>query len=127
MGSFFTKFNFMKKIFFLILICGSAIFASAQTTDSTTTTTTTTTHKYYYYPSTNVYWDEATGSYWYWDKSTSSWSSTQTLPATITIDKTTTKYPIEYAGNDPWKNNMADLKKYKVKKNGVVKMKPKDE
>jgi hypothetical protein len=114
----------MKKILFLILVCGTVITASAQTTDSVTTTTTT--HKYYYYPSSNVYFDEASGNYMYWDQSTSQWSTTQTLPATITIEKTT-RYPIHYSGNDPWKNNLADMKKYKVKKNGVVKMKPKDQ
>ena len=116
----------MKKILFLILICGAAITASAQSTDSTTTTTTTTTsHKYYYYPSSNVYFDEASGNYWYWNGASSDWSMVQSLPDTVKIEKTTTRYPITYSGNDPWKNNAEDLKKYKVKKNGAVKIKPK--
>jgi len=112
----------MKKILLGLLICGSMLSASAQVTDSTTVTTTT--HKYYYYPSSNVYFDEGSGNYWYWDNSTSQWSMTQTLPTTITLEKS--RYAVDYKGNDPWKNNMADMKKYKVKNNGTVKMKPKD-
>ncbi|MGN6540766.1 MAG: hypothetical protein ACTHKY_08170 [Ginsengibacter sp.] len=109
----------MKKILFLMLISGSMLTASAQVTDSTTTTV----HKYYYYPSSNVYFDEASGNYWYKDN-TSKWSETQTLPATITVEKTP-RYSITYNGTEPWKNNTADIKKYKVKKNGTVKMKTK--
>jgi hypothetical protein len=115
----------MKKILLSMLICGSLLSASAQVTDTTTNTTVTTTHKYYYYPSSNIYYDNASGNYWYWDKSTSQWMMTQTLPSTITLEKTP-QYPITYNGNDPWKNNMADMKKYKVRKNGTIKIKPKD-
>jgi hypothetical protein len=50
---------------------------------------------------------------------------TQTLPSTITVVETQ-RYPITYKGDDPWKNNKADQMKYKTKKNGKVKMKPKD-
>jgi len=109
----------MKKILFLMLISGSMLTASAQVTDSTTTTV----HKYYYYPSSNVYFDEASGNYWYKDN-TSKWSETQTLPTTITVEKTP-RYSLKYNGTEPWKNNAADIKKYKVKKNGTVKMKTK--
>lgn len=112
----------MKKVLMALLICGSIFSATAQTT---TTTTTTTTHKYYYYPSTNVYYDDATGNYWYWDNSSSQWSMTQTLPSTITVTETTKRYPITYKGDDPWKNNASDKMKYKTKKNGKTKMKPK--
>ena len=113
----------MKKILFLLLVCGAMLSAQAQTTTSTTTTTTT--HKYYYYPSTNVYFDEASGNYWYWDNSSSQWSMTQTLPSTITVTETTQRYPIMYKGDDPWKNNAADKAKYKTKKNGKGKTKQK--
>ncbi|MDB5200495.1 MAG: hypothetical protein JWO92_2458 [Chitinophagaceae bacterium] len=111
----------MKKILFLLLICGSIFSASAQTT---TTTTTTTTHKYYYYPTSNVYFDELSGNYWYWDNTSSAWSMTQTLPATITVVETQ-RYPVTYTGDDPWKNNAADIKKYKSK-NGKEKVKTRD-
>ncbi len=112
----------MKKILFLLLVCGSMLSATAQTT---TTTTTTTTHKYYYYPSSNVYFDESSGNYWYWDNTSSSWSMTQTLPSTITVMQTQRR-PIMYKGDDPWKNNAADMRKYKSKK-GKEKMKGHDD
>jgi hypothetical protein len=89
----------------------SMLSASAQVT---TTTTTTTTHKYYYYPSSNVYFDESSGNYWYWDNSSSGWSMVQTLPSTITLVQTH-RYPIHYMGDDPWKNNATDKRKYKAK------------
>ena len=103
----------MKKILFLILVCGAMVFsASAQVT--TTDSSTVTVHKYYYYPSTNVYFDEASGDYWYYDDANTRWNTVKTLPSTIVVEKTQ-KYPIDYKGNDPWKNNAADKQKYKVK------------
>jgi hypothetical protein len=111
----------MKKILLALFVFGTFLTASAQTTK--TTTTTTTTHKYYYYPESNVYYDQASNSYWYYDEPTTQWTTVQTLPSTITVSKT--RYPITYKGDDPWKNNAADMKKYKVKHNGNVKMKPK--
>ena len=111
----------MKKIIFSLLICGSMLTASAQVTDSTTTTV----HKYYYYPSSNVYFDEATGDYWYLDNTTSQWSMVKTLPSTIQVE-TTEKKSIDYSGNDPWKNNADDIKKYKEKED-KTKMKSDDE
>ena len=108
------------------------------TTPSTTTAPTTSTstptdnasvqpgqHDYYYYPSQNVYYDKASGNYWYKETpDATTWTETTTLPSTISL-QSEQGYPIQYNGNDPWKNNTADLKKYKVKDNGVVKMKTK--
>ena len=86
-------------------------WASAQvTTDSAVVTT----HKYYYYPSSNVYFDEASGNYWYLDNTTSQWSMVQALPSTITVE-TIERQPIDYVGDDPWRNNADDIKKYKMK------------
>ena len=112
----------MKKILFLLLLAGTMLSVSAQTT---TTTTRTTTHKYryYYFPAQNIYYDEDSGNYWYWDNANSQWSMVQNLPSNITVVKTQ-RYPVLYNGNDPWMNNAADIKKYKVKKNGKVKIKP---
>lgn len=116
----------MKKIFLSILISGSILSASAQdSTVKTTTTTTTTAHKYSYYPSVNVYFDESTGTYWYLDSGATTWTKTQTLPATIVVEKTP-QIPLDYTGEEPWKDNAADIKKYKVKKNGSIKIKMKD-
>jgi hypothetical protein len=122
----------MKKILLLTLICGGMLSASAQTTDSTntnantnaTTTTTTTSHQYYYYPSANIYWDQATGNYWYKDNTSNQWVETQTLPSTVTLDNNAEKYSLDYTGDQPYKNNAQDIKKYKVKSNGTVKIKP---
>lgn len=120
----------MKKILLSVLVCGSILSASAQEpTTQTTTTVTTTAHKYFYYPASDVYFDQATSNYWYHEKGSSTWTVTQTLPSTIIVEKTSPQYPINYTGNDPWKNNMADVKKYKIKKNGkaIIKMKDKDD
>lgn len=117
----------MKKILLSLLVSGSMLFAIAQdSTTKTTTTTTTTAHNYSYYPANDVYFDESTGNYWYKDKGSSSWTMTQSLPATIIVEKTSPKHPIIYKGDEPWKNNSADVKKYKTKRNGTVKIKMKD-
>jgi hypothetical protein len=107
----------MKKIIIALLVCGSIFSATAQTdsTRITTTTTTTTTHKYFYYPSTNIYFDEASGNYWYLDNDTEAWNMVRTLPSTITVTETTERYPVTYMGDDPWKENAEHIKKYKVK------------
>jgi hypothetical protein len=110
----------MKKILFVLLVSIVGYSAMAQ---NQTTTTTTTTHKYYYYPSTNVYWDQASGNYWYYDNG--NWTSVQSLPSTVTITKTTPKYRIYTSGDEPYVNNATDMKKYKVKRNGTIKSKPK--
>ena len=69
-------------------------------------------HEYYFYPSTNVYYDKANGNYWYKESpSSTNWTQTTTLPSTYSIEKEKS-YPIQYEGNDPWKNNAADLKNY---------------
>jgi hypothetical protein len=119
----------MKKILLSLMVFGSVLTASAQdsTTKTTTTTTTTTApHKYSYYPSNDVYFDQSTGSYWYHDKGSTTWMMTKTLPSTIMVEKTSPQFPINYTGDDPWKNNTTDVKKYKIKKNGTVKVKMKD-
>lgn len=116
----------MKKTLLGILICGSTLSALAQDSNvKTTTTTTSTAHKYYYYPESNVYFDEVTGNYWYQDKGATQWTKTQTLPATIIVEKTQQNL-VPFDGDEPWKNNMKDVKKYKTKKNGAVKIKMKD-
>jgi len=126
----------MKKILFLTLICGSILSVSAQVVpvpppvtaapEVTTVPTTTITHKYYYYPTSNMYYDESTGDYWQHDNTSGQWTQTHTLPATVTVEKTP-KYPITYTGTDnqPWKDNASDIRKYKVRKNGTVKIKKK--
>ena len=112
----------MKQIFFLFLLAVTMLSVSAQTT---TTTTRTTTHKYryYYYPAQYIYYDEDSGNYWYWDNTSSQWTVVQNLPSNVKVVQAR-RYPVLYNGNDPWMNNAADIKKYKIKKNGKVKIKP---
>jgi len=119
------KITVMKKSMLVLILSLAALYGSAQDTTVKTTTTTTVTHKYVYYPSVNVYFDQATGDYWYQDKDATEWTRTQTLPSTIIVDKTP-QFPVESTGTDPWKNNQADIKKYKIKKNGTVKIKTRD-
>ena len=113
----------MKKMLFVLLISTLGLTAMAQ--NETTSTTTTTTHRYYFYPTTNVYYDDVTGNYWYYDDPTTQWVIVKTLPTKYSIKKAT-RYHVDYNGDDPWKNNANDMKKYKVKSNGKIKAKPVD-
>jgi len=112
----------MKKVLLSLLICVSILTASAQDVITKTTTVTTDSHDYLFYPSQNVYFEKASGNYWYLAPGSNTWTMTQTLPPTIVVEKTA-QYPITYVGTDPWKNNSGDIKKYKVKKNGTIKIK----
>jgi hypothetical protein len=49
---------------------------------------------------------------------------TPTLPSTVTIEKNTPRFLLSYSGNEPYQNNASDIKKYKTKNNGAVKIKP---
>jgi len=114
----------MKKLIYLLIICfsiGSSLSLKAQDTTSTTQ------HqqmKFYYYPSSNVYLNPSTNDYWYYDEGTSTWTSARELPSNITLVKSP-RYLVYHNDADVWKDNAAHLKKYKVKKNGEVKTKPK--
>ncbi len=115
----------MKRIFIVMLaVFGSvsAFKASAQTT--TQSTTTTTTHRYYYYPEENVYFDPDANYYWIYETPSTKWVRVQTLPGTIVVAKKP-RYIVRYEGADPWKENAEHIKKYKIKKNGDVKVKDK--
>ena len=115
----------MKKILFgcmmMFAVC-SAVNVNAQ---DASTATSTTRVKYWYYPSSNVYFNDATGDYWYFDQPTTTWMDVKTLPSTYVISEKTPRYSVWHNGSDVWKDNSMHLKKYKVKKNGRVKMKQK--
>jgi hypothetical protein len=120
----------MKKLLLLSLICGAAFSADAQVVTDTVTTTTSrkvtrasVKHRYYYYPGSNVYFDETSGNYWYRSAPDTTWTMAQTLPTTITIDRGS-RYLMPYNNDEPWRHNAADIKKYKIKKDGSVKVKP---
>ncbi|KAA9035897.1 hypothetical protein FW778_20320 [Ginsengibacter hankyongi] len=100
----------MKKLIqglVLVLLLGCAVQVKAQQTKV----------QYYYYPSSNVYYNPQTNEYWYKDTTTTSWVTVKTLPANVTVSDND-KQVVYYNGTDPWKNNTADQKKYKVKRGG---------
>ncbi|MDB5229315.1 MAG: hypothetical protein JWN76_120 [Chitinophagaceae bacterium] len=111
----------MKKILFIMMVlCSLTAFkASAQTT-------TTTTHRYYYYPDANVYYDLNGRDYWYYDQPNSKWVSGTTLPSGMVVARRK-HYTVRYSGTDPWRENDTHRQKYKVKKDGRVKVKNKND
>jgi hypothetical protein len=97
----------------LLFALGSSIDVNAQRT------------RYYYYPETNVYYNTVTGDYWYYDEPSTTWMTVRALPSTLTINDND-RYVLMYDGTDVYKENAVHKKKYKVKKNGEIKEKPKD-
>jgi hypothetical protein len=117
----------MKKILLgaLVLLSVYGFKASAQVNTSTASTGVTTHHhhEYYYYRSSNVYYDPEASVYVYYDEPSSKWLSAQKLPSNLVIANSP-RYTIVYDGDDVWQQNAVHLKKYKVKKNGRIKIKP---
>lgn len=109
----------MKKIIFSLALMLSIFSISRVYAQDPVVTET----HYYYYPSDNVYYNETTGDYWYYDTPTSGWISVKTLPANIVIKDNAPRFDVVYSGTDVWKDNKMHLKKYKVKKDGRVKAK----
>jgi hypothetical protein len=122
----------MKKIIIALgIVCcvGTAETVSAQDTTTRTTVTThrttTTTHtrtRYFYYPDQNVYYNIESGDYYYYDAPTTKWTQVRALPATISVEKVP-RYTLYYEGEDIYKENPQHIKKFKVKKDGEVKVK----
>jgi hypothetical protein len=111
----------MKRIIVsLMLVVGLGL--SIQATAQQTQTQTQTRVRYYYYPSSNVYYNPTENEYWYYDDASSQWQYVQNLPTTIKMTKTP-RYTVYYNGEDVWKDNTMHQRKYKIKKNGVVKAK----
>lgn len=105
----------------MLVVTGSVFgFKASAQTDPTTSNVEP--HRYYYFPNSNVYYDPDAKFYWYYDESVTKWIKGQSLPGTVVVDKTP-KYIVRYKGDDPWKNNEEDIKKFKVKKNGEIKVK----
>lgn len=115
---------FMKKMIFMVVVVLASVMvqkASAQVTQSTSTTTTTT-HRYFYYPEANVYFDPDAETYWYYDQPETKWVISKNLPSTIQVKKTP-RYIVRYNGNDPYSQNAEHIKKFKIKRDGSVKVK----
>jgi hypothetical protein len=114
----------MKKIILgLLLFFTVSIKLSAQTQTQTDTTGMT---RYWYYPGENYYYNDVTGDYWYWDQPTVKWMDVKKLPPSYRVTDTDDRYPVYYRGTDVWKDNKTHKTKYKVKKNGTIKEKPKN-
>ena len=110
----------MKKILLAMIVCLSLLAGKQSAAQDTVVQQT----KYYYYPSSNVYFNPATNDYWYYDEPSTTWTSVKELPSTMTLVRSP-RYLVYYKGTDVWKDNPAHVKKFKVKKNGDIKVKPK--
>jgi hypothetical protein len=113
----------MKKLFFSLLVL-FAITANvnAQVTNEPNPMAQTPANQpennaYWYYPQQNVYYNDVAKSYWYWDKTSSTWMKAVELATPYTpVTDTDTRYKITYDGNDIWKDNTDHKNKYKVQK-----------
>jgi hypothetical protein len=119
----------MKKILFLslVVLMGFSAMAQEPATAATAATNDAGRVKFFYYPSTNIYYNEATSEYLHYDDATSTWLTVKQLPTTVVVEPTAMKYAVYYNGNEIWKENAAHKTKYKVKKDGTVKEKSKDD
>ena len=91
----------MKKILFLVfLMIGFSILNNAQAQKT----------KFYYYPSSNVYFNTASGKYIY--NNNGQWTTVKSLPAKKPLDP----HRVIVYNNTPevWVNNPSHIKKYKT-------------
>jgi len=107
----------MKKILLsLLLFVAVATKLSAQTPGEI---------KFWYYPSQNVYYNEASGNYWYFDATSKKWTWVKQLPTTYTvITATDERYPVTYKNNDVWMDNKTHTVKYKKHKTKIKENSP---
>lgn len=103
----------MKRTFFGILL----LFAIATKVEAQEAI------KYWYYPAQNVYFNEESGNYWFYDESRVEWVEASRLPAWLTMTDNDARYEISYKGPKVWKDNKKHKEKYKLKKDGTVKEK----
>jgi len=114
----------MRKIFYgLSLLFAVTTRVSAQIDETTTVVR----HYYYYYPAQNIYYDEVAGDYWYYDASTAKWVEVTTLPSAYIVKDKDNRYKIYYNGENVWMDNKKHRIRYKVKNDGRIKVKPKNE
>jgi hypothetical protein len=94
----------MKKLFLILFLLIGFAFAKAQKT------------KFYYYPSSNVYYNTASGKYIY--SNSGKWTTVNTLPARLSVAKTP-RVIVYHASPEVWVDNSNHKTKYKT-----VNMKP---
>jgi hypothetical protein len=93
----------MKKIAFLLLVIVFAYSGNAQTTKT----------KFYYYPSSNVYYNSASGKYIY--NNNGNWVIAKTLPHGIAIANSR-RVIVYHSSAQVWENNTEHRTKYKPTK-----------
>ena len=93
----------MKKFVFLLMVVAFAFSTNAQTKQT----------KFYYYPSSNVYFNTASGKYIY--NNSGKWTTVNTLPSTISITRTP-RVIVYNATPRVWENNGNHQAKYKAAK-----------
>ena len=96
----------MKKAIFiaLLFVClGNITNAQSDTTGK---------QMYYYYPEQNVYFNQKSNNYLYFDSTSSNWKTVNLLPSTYKITTQTPKDVVYYNGTDVWMENAAHIKQY---------------
>jgi hypothetical protein len=93
----------MKKIVVLLSVIIIAFSSNAQTKNT----------KFYYYPSSNVYYNTASGKYIYNNSGT--WTTVKTLPSNFAIARTP-RVIVYNANARVWENNSDHRAKYKAAK-----------
>ena len=88
----------------------------AQSANSPTQSTDTTRMKYEYYPDANIYYNDVSRNYWYYDSASSQWQSAAQLPSSYSINERSKKNSFYYNGGDVWKDNAKHVKTYGNKK-----------
>lgn len=93
----------MKRIAVLLLVIAFVFSANAQTKKT----------KFYYYPSSNVYYNTASGKYSY--NNSGKWTTVATLPSNISVAHTP-RVIVYNATARVWENNSNHQAKYKAAK-----------
>ncbi len=108
----------MKKLIFGLLLLFSVTTKLVAQEETGRTTT-----KYWYYPSQNVYFNDVSGTYWFYDDASVQWVESSRLPFTYTMNDKDPRYELYYKGTSVWKQNKQHKIKYNVKKDDTVKQK----
>ena|SRR5689334_1344993 len=98
----------MKKVIAsvaFVLTLGLAHTQAQATTDTGRT-------KYEYYPEANVYYNDVSRNYWYYDSAKSQWQSAAQLPSSYSINEKSKKNSFYYNGGEVWKDNAKHMKMY---------------
>ena len=106
----------MKKVIASVafVLTLGLVQTQAQSTDSSTQSTQSDTSriKYEYYPEANVYYNDVSRNYWYYDSASSQWQSAAQLPSSYSINERSKKNTFYYNGGDVWKDNAKHMKTY---------------